>query len=92
MRPPDVGRDIDIVEISLGPYSYWPRSPRHILGIAAVALLIALLMSPSMRLCDTLRSCPMRHRLFAWIWMTVSIVFRTALGRNSEAYQGLTLE
>src|SRR5262245_8991457 len=23
--PPDVRRDIDIVEISLGPYSYWPR-------------------------------------------------------------------
>src|SRR5262245_48695166 len=26
------------------------------------------------------------------IWMTVSIVFRAALGRNSEAYQGLILE
>jgi hypothetical protein len=46
-------------------------------------LLIALLMSQSamLRLCD---SCPMRHGLFAWIWMTVSIAFRAALGRTQK--------
>jgi hypothetical protein len=61
--------------VSLGGHREHRRGlarPRHTLGIAALALLIALLISQSamLRLCETaskkpLRSRPALHRLFA---------------------------